>query len=299
MPKGFEHRVKSGVNLALRTTFRIGGEAAAWFEPRDRRELARFVKDAGARSPLFVIGAGSNLLVRERLRPRIFIHLSAKDFTQVQVEGCVVRVGAGARIGRFISLLNARSLGGYEFLAGIPGTIGGALMMNAGARMVADDPATYREMKDIVVSMDVMDRSGRVSSLTAEEAGFGYRASCLKPYIILSARLRLAPDRKSRVQERVRAIIQTRLRRQDWEHPSAGSFFKNPASGSAAGAMIDRCGCKGLRVGGASVSFRHANFIINHGQATFDDVLKVMEIVKKRVYNRFKIRLIPEVEIVS
>jgi UDP-N-acetylmuramate dehydrogenase len=299
LPKGFEQRVKSGVDLSGRTTFCIGGKAAAWFEPRDRHELARFVQGMDPRLCLFVIGAGSNLLVRERLRPRIFIHLCAKDFTGIQVKGRVVRVGAGVRIGRFISLLNTRSLAGYEFLAGIPGTIGGALAMNAGARIVADDPASYREMKDIVASVNVMDRSGEIFSLSAEEAGFGYRTSGLKPYVILSASLRLAPGCRKDVQERVRSIIQRRLRCQDWEHPSAGSFFKNPGQGRPAGYLIDRCGCKGLRAGGASVSLRHANFIVNDRQAKSEDVLKVMEIVKKRVYNRFKIRLTPEVEIVS
>lgn len=299
LPKGFESRVKRQVSLAERTTFRIGGEAAVWFEPKNRRELARFIEKVGDTAPLFTVGAGSNLLVSNGLRRKIFIHLSSKNFTNIWVKGVFVRVGAGARIGRFISLLSARPLAGYEFLAGIPGTIGGALVMNAGARTDPGEASSYREMKDIVDSIEVMDRSGRIFSLTARGAGFGYRTSSLKPFVVLSARLRLSPGKKSVVQNRIRAIVRSRLERQDWTHPSAGSFFKNPASGPAAGYLIEKAGCKGLRVGGACVSQRHANFIINDRGATSADVLKLMEIVKKRVYNRFKILLIPEVEVVS
>lgn len=293
------YRVKKNVSLSHRTTFRIGGEALYWYEPRSIGELASFLKDLGSTLPFFVIGAGSNLLVREGVIKKVFIHLGQPAFSRIVRRALVVKVGAGTKIGRFISVLSARGYSGYEFLAGIPGTIGGALVMNAGAKMRCGIKCIYREMKDIVLSVDVVDRQGRVFTLRKNELNFSYRQSNLKPYVVTGCRLQLNRAKTESVQKEIRRILGKRILRQDWRHPSAGSFFKNPDAEHPAGFLIDRCALKGARIGGAQISEKHANFIINAGYAQSGDVIRLMEKIKERVYNRFKIELEPEVEIVS
>ena len=283
-------RLKTREPLKGHTTFKIGGEARYWYEPKNRAQLADFLKKPVSSLPVFVIGAGSNLLVREGLINKIFIHLSAPDFTKIEVRKANVIAGAGVKIGRLISVLSSRNIGGYEFLAGIPGTVGGALAMNAGA---------YGDTKDIVSEIEVLDRSGRSLRLKRCDINFSYRNSSLRPYIIVSAVLKLRTEDKASVQERIKNILIKRLRVQDWQHPSAGSFFKNPDPAHPAGLLIDQCLLKGVRVGGAQVSEKHANFIINVKDAKSADVIKLMEIIKERVYNQFKIKLESEVEVVS
>lgn len=299
LPKVSKNKIKEREPLSRHTTFQIGGEARYWYEPEDEQELVRFLKGGSASLPLFVIGAGSNLLVKEGLINKIFLHLNKPCFTKINISGDRVHVGAGVRMGRLISCLNSKDLGGYEFLAGIPGTIGGALAMNAGARNDYSQAASWREMKDILVCAQVCDRSGRVTRLRKDDIKFTYRHSSLGSYIILFAELKLErADRKS-VQARVRSNLTQRISSQDWSHPSAGSFFKNPKGERPAGALIELCGLKGFKVGGAQVSPKHANFIINARGARSRDVIKLMEIIRNKVYNRFKIKLVPEVEVVS
>ena len=150
---------------------------------------------------------------------------------------------------------------------------------------------TYMEIKDIVSEVDVLDRSGRGLKLQRSDIDFSYRNSSLRPYIIVRAILKLRTDNKARVQKRIKDILIKRLMAQDWQHPSAGSFFRNPDLIHPAGFLIDQCRLKGLMAGGAQVSEKHANFIINIKDAKSADVIKLMEIIKKKVYNQFKIRL--------
>ncbi|MFH0941324.1 MAG: UDP-N-acetylmuramate dehydrogenase [Candidatus Omnitrophota bacterium] len=285
-----KNRLKVGESLKGHTTFKIGGEARYWYEPKNRTELARFLKKPVLSLPVFVIGAGSNLLVREGIINKVFIHLSAPDFTKIEVRKDKVTAGAGVKIGRLISVLSSKNIGGYEFLAGIPGTVGGALAMNAG---------TYGEVKDIVSEIEVLDRNGRSLRLKRRDINFSYRNSSLRPYIIVSVVLKLKTEDKASARERIKNILIKRLSAQDWQHPSAGSFFMNPDPAHPAGILIDQCRLKGLRVGGAQVSEKHANFIINVKDAKSSDVIKLMEIIKERVYNQFKIKLASEVEVVS
>jgi UDP-N-acetylmuramate dehydrogenase len=299
LPKLSKNRYKTKELLRDHTTFNIGGQAQVWYEPKDKGELSRFLKDADDSLPLFVIGSGSNLLATDGLIKKVFIHLNTPDFLDIKVAGTKISAGAGTKIGRLISVLNSKDLGGYEFLAGIPGTIGGALVMNAGAKNDHTDASSYREMKDIVLSVEVLDRHGRFLRLKKDEIKFSYRNSSLKPYIIVSAEFGLFQADKKTVQEKIKNNLINRIGCQDWQYPSAGSFFRNPEGAVAAGKLIDQCGLKGLVVGGAKVSDKHANFIVNIRGAKSSDVLKLMEIVKKTVYNRFKIELNPEVEIVS
>jgi len=290
-------QIRRDVPLAPRTYFRIGGRARWWVEPRSIRALCAFLSGRGRKRELFVLGAGSNVLCDDGRIDKVFVSLKGAAFTNVRVKGAHVIVGAGVRIGRLISVLSRHDLGGYEFLAGIPGTIGGALAMNAGARSLHDVPETYQEMKDVVVSVDVVDREGRRSTLSTSEIDFGYRRSSLAAMIITGATLRLHAAPRSEVARQVGRILGWRFAHQDWLFPSAGSFFKNPP-GDAAARLIDSCGLKGYVVGGAQVSPRHANFIINTGGASFAEVIKLVEIIQKKVYNHFRIHLEPEVTLV-
>ncbi len=293
----FKNKIRHNVPLAGRNYFRIGGRARWWFAPAHAGELAAFLRRREEERGLFVLGAGSNVLFDDATIRRLFVCLEAPAFTGIRVRGRQVTVGAGVRIGRLISVLSRFDLGGHEFLAGIPGTIGGALAMNAGARCGPDDPRTHREMRDVVVSVDALDREGRSHTLRRGQIDFGYRRTSLASWIVTGATLKLSPARRSRVTRRIGRILGWRFAHQDWLHPSAGSFFKNPP-GAAAGRLIDRCGLKGFSVGGAQVSPRHANFIINTGGARFADVIKLVEIIEKKVYNHFRIRLEPEVILV-
>lgn len=299
LPKTFKNKLKAGEPLKRHTTFRIGGRAQYWYEPKDKRDLVRFIKQSGTLLPFFVIGAGSNLLIEDRLIKKIFIHLKHADFNKIKIAGTSVSVGAGVKMGRLISILSSKDLGGYEFLAGIPGTIGGALAMNAGAASDSDHRGSYREMKDIITQVDCLDREGRFIRLKRKDIKFSYRNSSLRPYIILGARLKLAKADKNKVRAIIRTILKNRREKQDWQYPSAGSFFKNPKNTQPAGRLIDLCRLKGLRVGDAQISEKHANFIINKRHARCADVIKLMDAVRERVYDRFKIKLDPEVEIVS
>jgi UDP-N-acetylmuramate dehydrogenase len=298
-PKAFKNKVKKGEFLRHHTTFGIGGEALGWYEPLDSRELSGFLKCLPKGADVFAIGAGSNLLARDGRVRKIFIRFSKPFFRRIDISGVRVRAGAGVSLGALARALVDQGLTGHEFLSGIPGTLGGAVVMNAGARTVFDDPGTYREIKDIVEDVEVMDRRGRVRILGKDRITFSYRHSSLGPLFILAASLKLRRGSVAQGRKMIARIQRERRTRQELSYPSAGSFFKNPRGGDSAGRLIDLCGLKGACVGGACVSSRHANFIVNKGGATCDDVMKLMEIIRKTVYNRYKIRLHPEVKIVG
>lgn len=299
LPRVFRNRIRSRKSLKAHTSFRIGGTAQYWYEPKDTAELIRFLKIPNIPLPLFVIGAGSNLLIKDGLVKKIFIHLNSPHFNKIEVKGTDVIVGAGVKINRLIPVLGSKNLGGYEFLAGIPGTIGGVMIMNAGAKSDLRRVESYREMKDIVSEVQGLDRKGNLIRFKKDDIKFSYRNSSLRPYIITRVRLKLEVADKRQVRSRIREIIKIRLKNQDWQYPNAGCFFKNPQNAEPAGRLIDLCRLKGVRVGGAQVSERHGNFIINVKRAKSSDVIRLMEIVAKKVYNQFKIKLKPEVEIVS
>ena len=285
--------------MAPYTTFRIGGKAQYWYEPKNKKELMQFLRCSSPAFPLFIIGAGSNLLIREGVLKKIFIYLGAPAFRKFHVSGTKVTVGAGLRLNHLISNLSSKNLSGYEFLAGIPGTVGGALAMNAGAKRDAGKNSSYREIGDIVSWVEVLDREGNCERLSKKNIRFLYRNSSLKSVLILKAQFVLVKSDKRLVQNRIQRLMEERMLKQDGRYPSAGSFFKNPKRNLAAGRLIDLCHLKGFAVGGAMVSDKHANFILNVDQARSSEVVRLMEIIQKKVYNLFKIKLIPEVQIVS
>ncbi|HQP91770.1 MAG TPA: UDP-N-acetylmuramate dehydrogenase [Candidatus Omnitrophota bacterium] len=296
--KILKNTLKKGMPLRDRTSFKIGGRAQYWYEPKDTEELSSFLKNRDNDCPVYPFGAGTNLLVKEGLIKKIFICLDKSGFTGLEEKNGFVKAGAGVKLSRLVSFLGSKNLGGYEFMAGIPGTVGGAVMMNAGALNDYLDKKSKKEMKDVVSSVEVMDHFGRVRKLSKSRIKFSYRGSSLEGNIILSAVLKFRKADRREAKKRVRTNLALRIKAQDWRYPSVGSFFKNP-QGQAAGRLIDQCGLKGKKVGGAQVSDKHANFIINKKHAKSSDVLKLMEIIRKKVYNRFKITLEPEVHVVS
>lgn len=292
------YKIKTNVPLKSRTSFLIGGKARYWYEPHGKKELAGFLKICDPSLPVFIIGCGSNLLVREGVINKVFIHLCAAAFNKIKIRGPRVYVGAGVKMSRLLFALQRTDLSGYEFLTGIPGTLGGAVVMNAGAGCGIVD-SCYSQMENIVRRVEVFDRQGRYRVLELCDLNFSYRCSNLKPFIIISVVLEFKKGDKKASGEIIKKLMEYRRQRQDWRYPSAGSFFKNPGSGLSAGQLIDSCHLKGFKVGGAQVSDKHANFILNVDKAKSSDVIKIMEKIEQRVYNRFKIKLLPEVEIVA
>ncbi len=277
--------------LAKHTTLRVGGPADVYVEPASEADLAAVVKFCGAHGvPFFVIGRGSNLLVRDGGFRGAVICLSHADFSKIEFDGERLRCGAGAKLKSVAVEGRRHGLSGLEFLEGIPGSVGGALRMNAGAM----GAATF----DVVESVRLMDFEGNVREIAPVEISVAYRGcATLKNHIALGAVFRGRPDSPESIAQRMSAFSQKRWASQP-AAPSAGCAFKNPPS-IPAGKLIDELGLKGLRVGGAVVSQEHGNFIVNDGNATARDVLELSAILKQRAKKKRGIELHTEVEIIG
>ncbi len=271
------------------TTFRIGGPARIFAEPETEEQLTaafKMLREMGL-EPL-VIGRGSNLLVRDEGIEGAVIHLG-DGFAAIDVEGESLYAQAGASLAAVASAALREGLTGMEFAHGIPGSVGGGVMMNAGAY--------GGELKDIVERVRYMDGEGNI--LETADCRFGYRHSRFEdePSVILGAYIRLQKGEKEAIAGRMKLLSEKRMASQPLDKPSAGSTFKRPATGYAA-AMIDQSGLKGFTVGGAQVSEKHAGFVINAGDASFTDVTELMAQVQKKVFESFGVMLEPEVKIV-
>lgn len=269
------------------TWFRVGGPAEVAFRPLDREDLAAFLRAKPADVPLTVIGVGSNLLVRDGGIPGVVLRLG-RGFTTIQVEGNDVVCGAACLDRNVAEAAKQASLGGLEFLAGVPGTIGGALRMNAGAY--------GREIKDALVAADAVDPGGKIHTLGLEDLGLTYRHSSVPAdWIFVGARLRGRPDEPEAIARRIAEVQQSRSDSQPIRSRTGGSTFKNPApeqsGGLKAWQLIDKAGCRGLKRGGAQVSEQHCNFLINTGSATAADLEALGEDVRDRVENDSGVRL--------
>jgi len=276
-------------SLKKLTTFKIGGKVDHFIEPRDEAELRRALLFAKRwRKKVFVIGAGSNILAPDRGLTGVVIRLSSADFSKMSVKGNIIECGAGAYLARFLLTAKDSGLTGAEFLVGIPGTIGGALVMNAGG--------WGKGIGGLIKDIRVMDYNGSVSVIKKNNAGFSYRNSRLNRCIILDARFVLKKGKKSAISATIKKYLDYRRKSQDNSLPNAGCIFKNPAQGSA-GMFIDACGLKGKRRAGAAVSVRHANFILNAERAKAKDVLKLIDLVSRNVKEKFGIKLEPEIRI--
>ena len=271
------------------TTFRIGGPAEYLILPQTAEEIADVVKLCRQEEiPWYIVGNGSNLLVADEGVRGVVIQL-LRNFNQIQVEGCQIRMQAGAQNAAVAKRALDASLTGFEFAAGIPGTIGGAVVMNAGAY--------GGEMKDILKEVTVLDQNGMIRTIPAGELELGYRTSIIarKGYVVLEAVIVLKTGDPKEIKAAMDDLKEKRVTKQPLEYPSAGSTFKRP-EGYFAGKLIMDAGLRGFSVGGAQISEKHCGFVINKGNATAKDVTELMDETKKIVMEKFGVALEPEVK---
>lgn len=273
-------RLVANQSMADLTWFRVGGPAEALFTPADAEDLAYLLANLPAEVPVTVVGVGSNLIVRDGGIPGLVIRLSPKGFGAVTVEGDTVRAGAAALDKRVAEAAAQAGLTGLEFYAGIPGSIGGALTMNAGAN--------GGETKDVLIEARAVTRDGTIVALTNESMGFVYRGHRADPSLIfVEALYRGTPAPLEDIRARMAAVQEHRERAQPIREKTGGSTFKNPVGPDgetlSAWKLIDAAGCRGLRVGGAQVSEMHCNFLLNTGGATAADIEELGEEVRRRV----------------
>ncbi len=285
-----------GEKLGRHTSFRIGGPAAIWVEPRDVKELKRAVIFAGENGiSAFVIGGGTNVLASDEGFNGIVIHLGSSAFKNIAISGTKIKIGPGYSVPALVRLCCSEGLSGLESLVGIPGTVGGAVCMNAGGW----SSPLYKNIGDYVTSLKVMDGKGRIKTLKKEALSFSYRSSNLSKYIILEVCLELSREDSSALKSRCSKFLKMKRGKQVLDSLSAGCVFKNPAESQfTTGQMIDMLGLKGLTSGGAQVSEKHANFIINRGRASCKDVLKLVDIIRKKVMDNYNISLELEIKII-
>ncbi|NQT90123.1 MAG: UDP-N-acetylmuramate dehydrogenase [Candidatus Omnitrophica bacterium] len=280
------------VPMAGYTTMRVGGPCAALCRPGSLEELVEFVKLCRRRGISYLaIGNGSNIIVADKGMNKVLLRLSSPFFKRIDSDGESLMCGAGLGLNMLCHAAERLSLGGPEFLVGIPGSVGGAIVQNAGAY--------GGSISDIIKEIMAVDRDGRVRVLKAKSAGLGYRKSSLAGLIIVKATFCLKKRSRTDIRDRLNTYTERRLSTQDYSAPSCGCMFKNPRNaGLTAAKMIDRCGLKGTRVGGASVSSKHANFIINRRHAKAADILRLIALVKKRVNKDYGVKLEEEVQII-
>ncbi len=276
--------------IARFTWFKVGGPAEVLFEPADADDLAGLLAEKPADVPVTVIGVGSNIIVRDGGIEGVVVRLG-RGFAGIDVSGGVITAGAGAHDRNVARSARDAGLSGLEFLSGIPGTIGGALRMNAGA--------FGREVKDVIVDAEALDPAGRPERLALSELGFGYR-QCVVPedWTFIAARFRGVPGDKDEITRRMEDIQAERETSQPLRTPTGGSTFKNPEDmpeDMKAWELIEKAGCRGLRRGGAEVSEKHCNFLINTGRATAADLEGLGEEVRRRVFETAGVRLAWEI----
>ncbi len=284
-----EMTVLEQIPMCCHTTFRVGGPVPLMALPKTAQQAAAAVETAAELGIVpFFLGNGSNLLVSDR-GADVFI-IKTAGLTGAAVEGGTIAAQGGCLLRRLACLARENALAGLAFAHGIPSTLGGAVVMNAGAY--------GGEMAQVVESVTVLDRQGQTETLT--ELDFSYRHSALSDgsRMILSARLRLSPGDGDQIQREMEQLMERRRSKQPLELPSAGSTFRRPREGYAA-ALIDQCGLKGLTVGGAQVSEKHAGFIVNRGGATCRDILILMDQVRSRVLEQTGVALEPEVKLLG
>lgn len=284
-----EDRVFTEEAMSQHTTFKIGGPADYFLMPDKGEDVGRVIKICKEKEiPYFILGNGSNLLVGDGGYRGAVIQIY-RNMSSVTVEGNEITAQAGALLSAVAAAAKNASLTGFEFAGGIPGTIGGAVVMNAGAY--------GGEMKDVLTEVTVMNAEGDIFTLPTEELELGYRTSIIKTagYIVLEAKIRLKEGDPEVIRETMKDLTIRRTTKQPLEYPSAGSTFKRP-EGYFAGKLIMDSGLRGYQVGGAQVSEKHCGFVINTGNATAKDVTTLMSDVQRIVMEKFGVKLEPEVK---
>ena len=275
------------------TSFKIGGPAECFIKIKTIEQLRNILEyEKKDNIPLTVIGNGSNLLVSDDGIKGIVLKIEIEKIDEhIQNDEILITVGSGIKLGAIAQKCLKEEIAGFEFASGIPGTIGGAIRMNAGAH--------GSEMKDIVKTVTYMTRDGEVYTITNEQAKFEYRKSLFaeKDYIILEVEMQLKKGNAEEIKEKMTEYATYRKEKQPIEYPSAGSTFKRGTDFVTA-KLIDECGLKGYQIGGAQISEKHAGFIINKGNATAKDVINLMEYTKEQVYKKFGKKIEQEIEII-
>ncbi|TKJ41491.1 UDP-N-acetylenolpyruvoylglucosamine reductase [candidate division LCP-89 bacterium B3_LCP] len=285
--------ISENVLMGPMTSYSIGGPAKYYAKPAEQEILIRILQwafDNGVQT--FILGGGTNILVSDRGFEGLVVHLKDLDVKPVEInENGECTVGAGTMLTPFVRHLAGRGFSGMEDLIGIPGTVGGALIMNAGAYT--------QEINQSLIFVDVLTENMRVKRVKKEEIGFQYRsAPGLKGKIVLSSKFRFTPGDPQKLMTRVREVTAMRRDRQPLKWHSCGSVFKRPP-GDYAGRLIEAAGLKGTSVGGAEISDKHANFIINRGNASASDVIELIRIAKRRVEEEFSVSLQREVSLIG
>lgn len=282
--------IKVNEPMSKHTSFKVGGNADYFVKAQTVEQVINVKKYAEENNiPLYVIGNGSNILVTDRGIRGIVLKI---DLQKIEINEEEVTVGAGVKVMALAQKLLSEELTGFEELSGIPGTIGGAIRMNAGAY--------GKEIKDICIQTTCLDENNNIKILKNNEQDFSYRHSIFedKKYIILETKLKLEKGKKEEIKGKMEELSAERKEKQPWEYPSAGSTFKRK-EGVITAKLIDECGLKGYSIGGAEVSKKHAGFVINKGNATAKDILDLIEYIKKNVYEKFNIEIEEEIEIIG
>lgn len=274
--------------MAAHTTFKVGGAADFFIKISSRQQLVKTVPYLNALGlSYFVLGNGSNLLVSDNGYQGVILQIGAQ-MGNITVDGTKITVQAGAPLAKLAKTAIEHGLSGLEFASGIPGTVGGAVMMNAGAY--------GGEMEQVVSSVTVLAKDGSELTLSHDDMEFSYRSSILKnrSFIILEAEFTLQSGDTKQIQAKMEEYGQSRREKQPLQYPSAGSTFKRP-DGCYAGKLIMDAGLRGYRIGGAQVSEKHCGFIVNVGNAQASDIYELIQEVQERVYEKFGVRLEPEI----
>ncbi len=286
---GLESIVKENVPLSQYTWFQLGGPARYFVEPTSKEQLLEVIKrcqDNGLR--IYVLGNGSNLLVADKGVDGVVIRLSNENFSRISTDGNKVTVGGGARLSGLLRECARNGLGGLECIAGIPGTVGGAVRINAGGR--------FGDIGSICESVKLMDSSGYEFQWQRTDIFFGYRMTNIMAKFILEADFHLIPDDPENIGKMIKEVWMLKKTSQPMDAPNAGCIFKNPRAMSA-GAIIDKAGLKGTRIGGAYISDRHANFILAEKGTVSQDVFDLIELIREKMRERFDVDLELELEI--
>ncbi|WP_302626423.1 UDP-N-acetylmuramate dehydrogenase [uncultured Eubacterium sp.] len=286
-----ENYIKANESMAGHCTFRCGGKAEFYVEPGSISELVDVIQICRQNEyPYMVIGNGSNILVRDEGYQGVIIEVNSR-ISSIDVIGEDIVADAGAKLSMVAMAAMENDLGGFEFAHGIPGNVGGAVIMNAGAY--------GGEMKDVIKWVKVLDRDGNIRKIDASELEFGYRTSRVakEGMIVLQMCISLFMGSSGEISMIMQMLMQKRKAKQPLEYPSAGSTFKRP-EGYFAGKLIEDAGLRGYRVGGAMVSEKHCGFVINYENATATDILTLIKDVQRIVKEKFDVKLEPEVKIV-
>ena len=284
-----EEQVKKDEPMKSHTTFRVGGPAAYFVTPQTAEEVAKVIEACTQENvPYYIVGNGSNLLVSDKGYEGVIIQIY-KQMNQVEVEGMQIRAQAGALLSMIAKRALDAELAGFEFAAGIPGTLGGACVMNAGAY--------GGEMKDVLLRVTVLDEDDKIRVIEKDDLELGYRTSIIakKGYTVLGAEIELQEGEKEAIRAQMNELKEKRVTKQPLEYPSAGSTFKRP-EGYFAGKLVQDAGLRGFRVGDAMVSEKHCGFVINAGEATAAQVDDLMKQVSAKVKEQFGVTLEPEVK---